>query len=56
MNNDQRTLVMEDLGFDPAELFTEEQIEKMRSMKPRGQIRSGRLTSYVKIADRNDMS
>ena len=38
---DERVLVMESLGFVPEEIFTDEQIEKMRSMRPEGRIGTG---------------
>ena len=49
-----RRLVMEDMGIDPKSIFTDEQVKKMRAMKPRGRIREGTSgSSYIKICDRN---
>jgi len=49
-----RKLVMEDMGLQPKDYFTEEQISKMRSMKPLGKISKATSGStYIKISDRN---
>jgi len=49
------TLVMEDLGFDPSTMFTEEQIVKMRNMKAEGNLRSHRKCKIGKLLDVSDM-
>jgi len=51
MCNDQRKLVMEDLGFNPKSMFTDEQIQKMRDMKAEGSLGSFGKCKFGKLPD-----
>jgi hypothetical protein len=51
----ERKLGMELAGFDPSDIFTDAQIEKMRSMKPE-MISQYQKSKFGIVAERSDFS